>query len=97
MASSPLRRVAARSSEHPDENFSQKVNRKMYRAGVAAIPSQLAVRTGWRWSRTSASKRRRPARCRRSQGMEDSVLVITDEIDENLFLSRNLHQVLVRK
>ena len=26
----------------PDENFSQKVNRKMYRAGMASILSQLA-------------------------------------------------------
>ena len=29
-------------SVQPDENFTQKVNRKMYRAGVASILSQLA-------------------------------------------------------
>jgi large subunit ribosomal protein L4 len=28
--------------EYPEENFTQKVNRKMYRAGLAAILSQLA-------------------------------------------------------
>ena len=41
-ANSPLGAAAARSSRSsPDENFSQKVNRKMFRAGIAAILSQL--------------------------------------------------------
>src|SRR6202158_1532240 len=43
MASSPLWRGGGRIFPNlPDENFSQKVNRKMYRAGLAAILSQLA-------------------------------------------------------
>ena len=43
MASSPLWRGGGKIFPNtPDENFSQKVNRKMYRAGVAAILSQLA-------------------------------------------------------
>lgn len=42
MASSPLWRGGGRTfPNRPDENFSQKVNRKMYRAAVASILSQL--------------------------------------------------------
>ena len=43
MTSSPLWRGGGRIFPNsPDENFSQKINRKMYRAGYAAILSQLA-------------------------------------------------------
>lgn len=99
MASSPLWRGGGRIFPNtPDENFSQKVNRKMYRAGVAAILSQLA-----REDRLAvvdsfsveAPKTRLLSQKLKGMGL-DSVLVITDQIDENLFLSsRNLHQVLV--
>src|SRR5512144_3336378 len=41
-ANSPLWRGGGKIfPSSPDENFSQKVNRKMYRAGLAAILSQL--------------------------------------------------------
>ncbi|APR04606.1 50S ribosomal protein L4 [Thauera chlorobenzoica] len=99
MASSPLWRGGGKIFPNtPDENFSQKVNRKMYRAGVAAILSQLA-----REDRLAvvdsfsveAPKTRLLSQKLKGMGL-DSVLVITDAIDENLFLSsRNLHQVLV--
>src|ERR1035437_5310014 len=43
MTSSPLWRGGGRIFPNsPEENFSQKVNRKMFRAGLAAILSQLA-------------------------------------------------------
>src|SRR4249920_3291025 len=43
MTSSPLWRGGGKIFPNtPDENFSQKVNRKMYRAGMASILSQLA-------------------------------------------------------
>src|SRR6187551_3948916 len=43
MTSSPLWRGGGRIFPNsPDENFSHKVNRKMFRAGVSAILSQLA-------------------------------------------------------
>lgn len=100
MASSPLWRGGGRIFPNkPDENFSQKVNRKMYRAGVASILSQLA-----REGRISvvddfsleAPKTRLVAEKLKSMGFVDSVLVITDELSENLFLaSRNLRDVLV--
>src|SRR5207247_9251300 len=45
-ANSPLWRGGGKIfPSSPDENFSQKVNRKMYRAGIASILSQL-VREG---------------------------------------------------
>ncbi|WP_374336900.1 50S ribosomal protein L4 [Methyloversatilis sp.] len=99
MSSSPLWRGGGRIFPNsPDENFSQKVNRKMYRAGIAAILSQLA-----REDRIAvvdsfnveAPKTRLLSSKLKGMGL-DSVLVITDELDENLFLSsRNLHNVLV--
>src|SRR3954470_19914593 len=43
MTSSPLWRGGGRIFPNsPDENFTHKVNKKMYRAGMAAILSQLA-------------------------------------------------------
>src|SRR5205814_7080612 len=43
MTSSPLWRGGGKIFPNsPDENFSHKVNRKMYRAGLASILSQLA-------------------------------------------------------
>ena len=99
MASSPLWRGGGKIFPNtPDENFSQKVNRKMYRAGIAAILSQLAredrlaVVDGFS---IEAPKTRLLSQKLKGMGLE-SVLVITEEIDENLFLSsRNLHHVLV--
>ncbi|HQU87393.1 MAG TPA: 50S ribosomal protein L4 [Denitromonas sp.] len=100
MASSPLWRGGGRIFPNsPDENFSHKVNRKMYRAGLASILSQLA-----REGRISvvedfaldAPKTRLVAEKLKGMGFVDSVLVITDELSENLFLaSRNLRDVLV--
>jgi large subunit ribosomal protein L4 len=82
----------------PDENFSQKVNKKMYRAGMCSILSQLA-RDG-RLSvvdefSVAAPKTKLLAQKLRAMGLE-SVLVITDAVDENLLLSsRNLPHVSV--
>ena len=70
----------------------------MYRAGVAAILSQLAREDRLAVVETfsvEAPKTRLLSQKLKGMGL-DSVLVITDEMDENLFLSsRNLHQVLV--
>jgi len=96
---SPLWRGGARIFPNsPDENFSQKVNRKMYRAGMASILSQLA-REG-RLSivedfKIDAPKTKLFAQKMKSLGL-DQVLLITDGVDENLTLSsRNLPNVLV--
>ena len=99
-ANSPLWRGGGKIfPSSPDENFSQKVNRKMYRAGVAAILSQL-VREG-RLSvieriALDAPKTKLFAQKLKSLGLTGTVLVVTDKVDENVFLSsRNLPDVLV--
>lgn len=99
MASSPLWRGGGKIfPSSPDENFSQKVNRKMYRAGLASILSELA-----RQDRLAvvdqitleAPKTKLLAAKLKSLGL-DRVLLITDSYDENLVLSsRNLPNVLV--
>jgi large subunit ribosomal protein L4 len=99
MTSSPLWRGGGRIFPNkPDENFSQKVNRKMYRAGVAAILSQLAREDRLAVVESfavEAPKTKLVAQKLKGMGLE-SVLVITDSLDDNLMLaSRNLPNVLV--
>ena len=99
MTSSPLWRGGGRIFPNsPDENFSHKVNKKMYRAGMAAIFSQLA-REGRIAVVDSISvespKTKLLAQKFKQMGL-DSVLVIADQVDDNLLLaSRNLQGVLV--
>lgn len=101
MTSSPIWRGGGRIFPNtPEENFTQKVNRKMYRAGLAAILSQLA-----REDRLvviddftmEAPKTRLFAQKLKDMGLGlDSVLLVTDSLDDNLALaSRNLPNVLV--
>jgi len=99
MSSSPLWRGGGRIFPNsPDENFSQKLNKKMYRAGMASIMSQLVREERLAIIETisvAAPKTKLFAQKIKKMGLE-SVLVITDSIDENLFLaSRNLPNVLV--
>ena len=99
MTSSPLWRGGGRIFPNsPDENFSHKVNKKMYRAGMAAIFSQLA-REGRLVVIDSLSveapKTKLLAAKLKAMNL-DHVMVIADQIDENLYLaSRNLANVLV--
>jgi large subunit ribosomal protein L4 len=99
MTSSPLWRGGGRIFPNtPDENYSHKINRKMYRAGVCTILSQLA-----REGRLvvvdafalSAPKTKMLAQKLKGMGIDD-VLIITDALDDNLRLSaRNLPNVNV--
>lgn len=99
MSSSPLWRGGGRIfPNRPDENFSHKVNRKMYRAGLAAILSQLAREDRLAVIENfSVDSPKTKLLAQKIKGMGlDSVLVITDNLDENLYLSsRNLPNVLV--
>lgn len=99
MTSSPLWRGGGRIFPNsPDENFSHKLNRKMFRAGVSSILSQLA-----REGRlvvvdnftVDAPKTRLLAQ--KLKGMKiENALIITGALDENLALSsRNLANVKV--
>ncbi len=99
MASSPLWRGGGRIFPNsPDENFSQKVNRKMYRAGIAAILSQLVRedRLSVIENMTlSAPKTKELVAKLKGMGMAQ-VLIITEDFNENLYLSsRNLEHVMV--
>ncbi len=104
MASSPLWRGGGRIFPNlPDENFTHKINKKMYRAGICSILSQLA-----REGRLSvvedfavdAPKTKLLSDKLKGYGVgvnnNASILVITDAVDENLMLaSRNLQGVLI--
>ena len=99
MSSSPIWRGGGRVFPNSsDENFSHKLNRKMYRAGMASILSQLAREDRLAVVESlsiEAPKTRLFAAKIKGMGYE-SVLVITDDLDENVFLaSRNLPNVLV--
>jgi large subunit ribosomal protein L4 len=100
MASSPLWRGGGRIfPSSPDENFTQKLNRKMYRAGVASILSQLAREDRLKVVENfilEAPKTKLFLQKVKDMGVSDSLLLITDELDDNLLLSsRNLPNVLV--
>jgi len=99
MTSSPIWRGGGRAFPNsPDENFTQKVNKKMYRAGMAAILSQLA-RDG-RLAVVESIDVEAPKTKLLAQKFKDmglsSVMVISDNVGDNLALaSRNLPNVLV--
>lgn len=99
MSSSPLWRGGGRIFPNsPEENFSQKVNRKMFRAAMRSIYSQLV--RGGRLSAVDgfsveAPKTKLLAAKFKAMGLK-SVLLITDNLDENLSLAaRNLPHVSV--
>lgn len=81
------------------QDHSQKVNKKMYRAALQVILSELA-----RQQRLvvvenfalEAPKTKNLVKALGDYGLED-VLIVSDEVSENLYLaSRNLHKVDVR-
>jgi large subunit ribosomal protein L4 len=99
MTSSPLWRGGGRTFPNsPEENFSQKINKKMYRAGMSVILSQL-VRDG-RLAvvdsmQVDSPKTKELAARFKAMNLQ-SVMVIAEEVDDNLYLaSRNLAHVLV--
>ena len=99
MASSPLWRGGGKIFPNsPEENFSHKVNRKMYRAGMGAILSQLV-----RENRLSVVENfvldtpKTKVLAGKLKDMKlGEVMIVTDSVDENLYLSsRNLPLVKV--
>jgi large subunit ribosomal protein L4 len=99
-ANSPLWRGGGKIfPSSPDENFSQKVNRKMFRAGIASILSQLV-----RENRLSvvdqlaidAPKTKLLAQKIKGLGLSGTILVVVDALHDNVHLSsRNLQGLLV--
>jgi len=99
MTSLPLWRGGGRIFPNsPEENFTHKVNKKMYRAGMRSILSQLAregrLNVVDQFS-LDAPKTKLLAEKVKGMGLE-SVLIILDEVSENLYLaSRNLHKIAI--
>jgi large subunit ribosomal protein L4 len=99
MSSSPLWRGGGRIFPNsPDENFTQKINRKMHRAGLAVILSQLVrenkIAVVEDFS-VEAPKTKLVIGKIDNMGFK-SVLVITEKLDENLALGyRNLPNVMI--
>lgn len=99
MASSPLWRGGGRAFPNsPDQNYSHKVNKKMYRVGLQSIYSQLAregrITVVENFSFDAPKTKLAAAKLKELDLA--SVLIITDSIDENLYLAtRNLPHVAV--
>ena len=99
MASSPLWRGGGKIFPNsPDENFTHKVNKKMY-----PCRHQLdSLRVGTSGSSAGSGRVQRGYAQNQGDGAEDQelgfdkVMIVTDDMDENLYLSsRNLPHVLV--
>ena len=99
MSSSPVWRGGGRAFPNsPEENFSHKMNKKAYRAAMASIFSKLAAdgRLVVVVSITAESPKTKAFAAKLKAMQMDSVMIITESVDDNLFLaSRNLKNVLV--
>lgn len=99
MASSPIWRGGGKIfPNNPDENFKKKLNKKMYRAGMSVILSQL-IRDGRLLATDTfnvGTHKTKDLSIKLKEIGLDEVLVITHEINENLYLSsRNIPHVAV--
>ena len=99
MTSSPIWRGGGKTFPNTgEENYAHKVNRKMYRAGISAILSQLAREGKLKVVDSlgiDAPKTKALAQKVKSMGF-DKVMIIADNVDDNLWLSsRNLSNVYV--
>lgn len=99
MASSPIWRGGGKIfPSSPDENFRKKLNKKMYRAGVSVIVSQLIRDKRLLVTdkfNVDTHKTKALAEKLEALGL-DEVMVITHDLDEKLYLSsRNIPHVAV--
>lgn len=100
MSSSPIWRGGGKAFPNsPDENFSHKLNRKAFRAGMRSILSELArqdrLNVVEEFS-VDAPKTKALIQKLKGLGFVESTLVLVDSFDENLYLSsRNLPNVMV--
>ena len=93
---SPLWRGGGKTHAAVPRDFSQKVNRKMYRGAIRSIVSELARAGHLMVTDTlsvEAAKTKTLIEKLKDYGTND-VLLVTGEVDQNLYLSaRNLHKV----
>jgi len=100
MASSPIWRGGGRAFPNsPNENYSHKVNRKAYRAGMQTILSELVRQDRLKVVDSftvDTPKTKQFVQKINALGIDGGVLLLTGGFDENLYLSsRNLPNVLV--
>jgi len=100
MSSSPIWRGGGRAFPNsPNENYSHKVNRKAYRAGMQTILSELVRQDRLKVVDSftvDSPKTKQFVQKINALGIDGGVLLLTDGFDENLYLSsRNLPNVLV--
>ena len=100
MTSSPIWRGGGRAfPNRPDENFTQKLNKKAYRAGMRSILSEIVRQdrlTVVEKFDVETPKTKKFLEKINTLGVENNVLILIDEFNENLYLSsRNIPQVLV--
>lgn len=100
MSSSPIWRGGGVTFPNkPNENFTHKVNRKMYRAGLATILSQLAREGKLKVVESlvmESPKTKLLSQKLKGMGYDHKVMIIADSVDDNLWLSsRNLPHVYV--
>ena len=100
MTSSPIWRGGGRAfPNRPDENYTQKINKKAYRVAMKSILSELVRQE--RLSiieefKVESPKTKQFVEKIKKLGITENVLVLIDSFDENLYLSsRNLINVLV--
>jgi len=100
MSSSPIWRGGGKAFPNsPNENFSHKLNRKAFRAGMRSILSELArqdrLNVVEEFS-VDAPKTKALTQKLKGLGFAEGALVLVDSFDENLYLSsRNLPNVMV--
>ncbi|MDC1101052.1 50S ribosomal protein L4 [Methylophilaceae bacterium] len=100
MTSSPIWRGGGRAfPNRPDENFTQKLNKKAYRAGMRSILSEIVRQerlTVVEKFDVETPKTKKFLEKINTLGVKNNVLILIDEFNENLYLSsRNIPHVLV--
>ena len=100
MTSSPIWRGGGRAfPASPKDNYTHKVNRKAYRAGMQTILSELVRQERIvivEDFKVNSPKTKQFVEKIKGLGYADGVLLLTDGFDENLYLSsRNLTNVMV--
>ena len=100
MTSSPIWRGGGRAfPNRPDENFTQKLNKKAYRAGMRSILSEIVRQdrlTVVEKFDVETPKTKKFLEKINTLGVKNNVLILVDEFNENLYLSsRNIPHVLV--
>jgi len=97
---SPIWRSGGVTFAAKPQDYSQKVNRKMYRAAMQVILSELVRQERLVVVETMTveePKTKILTAQLKEQGLLDSTLIISDEVDQNLYLaSRNIPRVDVR-